>query len=75
MIEFDTPLTDREKVIALIASCPHENMGVFYLISAVNIRFAGIEIEDGEMDDVIHNALVATGNLYKEIRLKRENLT
>lgn len=75
MIKFDTPLTDREKVIALIASCPHKDMGVFYLTSAVNIRFAGIEVEDGAMDDVIHNALVATGNLYKEIRLKRENFT
>lgn len=75
MIEFDTPLTDREKLIALIASCFHEDMGVFYLTSAVNIKLAGIKVEDGAMDDVIHDALIVTGNLYNEIRLKRENLT
>ena len=68
MIEFDTPLTDREKVIAIVAACPFPDINKFYRSCAINIRCALPHLEDGVMDDLIHNAFNTLGLFYREAK-------
>jgi len=71
MIEFDTPLTDREKLIALVSACPFTDRGKFYKSVAINSRLGNIAIDDGAMDTVIENTIKALAVFYNVIKVKK----